>query len=53
VLTEELVAAHLGGETIPALLSDPISTDIAGLNEQPVESSPPSRWWAAVRIVTC
>jgi DNA-binding NarL/FixJ family response regulator len=30
--TEELVAAHLAGEAIPAVLSDLISADIAGLD---------------------
>jgi DNA-binding CsgD family transcriptional regulator/tetratricopeptide (TPR) repeat protein len=32
--TEELVAAHLAGEAIPALLSDLISADIAGLDDR-------------------
>ena len=31
--TEELVAAHLAGETIPAVLSDLLSADIAALDE--------------------
>ena len=33
--TEELVTAHLAGETIPAVLSDLLSADIAALDEQP------------------
>ena len=32
--TEELVAAHVAGEAIPAVLSDLISADIAGLDDQ-------------------
>lgn len=32
--TEELVAAHVAGEAIPARLSDLISADIAGLNDE-------------------
>lgn len=32
--TEELVAAHVAGEAIPAVLSDLISADIAGLDER-------------------
>lgn len=32
--TEELVAAHLAGETIPVVLSDLISADVAALDEQ-------------------
>lgn len=32
--TEELVAAHLSGEAIPAVLSDLISADIAGLDDR-------------------
>ena len=33
--TEELVTAHLAGETIPAVLSDLLSADIAALDEHP------------------
>jgi len=43
--TEQLVAAHLAGETIPPLLSDLISTDIAGLRE------PTRRVLGAVAVV--
>jgi len=32
--TEELVAAHVAGEAIPAVLSDLISADIAGLDDE-------------------
>ena len=32
--TEELVAAHVGGQAIPAVLSDLISADIAALDDQ-------------------
>ena len=37
--TEELVAAHLAGETIPAVLSDLLSADIAALDD----TRPPRR----------
>ena len=43
--TEELVAAHVAGEAIPALLSDLISTDVAGLDD------PTRRVLGAVAVV--